>query len=141
MSQVYTKNKTGLRKENNMKVLKLLASKPLEEKVLIKEIDGELESLQNEVEGYIDFFEVNISGKFFNIILNDEGKLQQLKPNIAILHEGELVDLIVGDVLLVTVNDEGETIGLTEEEIFILSNYFSVNGVASSIGVLSFCEI
>lgn len=120
-----------------MKALKLTASLPLNKKVSVKELDGELESLQAEVQGTIDFFEISYGGKNFDIILNDEGKMIGLEPNIAIIHEGEIVDLIMGDVLIMKVDEEGATMGLSDEEISVLSEYFSSKGIFTSYGLLS----
>lgn len=124
-----------------MKVLKLTASQPLDKKVSVKEIDGELESLQAEVKGRIEYFELIYNGKSFDIVLNEEGKLNGLEPNIAVFHKEELIDIIVGDVLILKADEEGDSMGLTDEEITMLSAYFSTKGIFTNYGLLSVYNI
>ena len=81
--------------------------------VELLEIPSSLDSLQSQVEGFIEFLDVD--GKLAAII-NEEGKLKGLPHNpiataFAQQHCGIApYDIIVGNMLLVGSNDEGDTI-------------------------------
>ena len=82
-----------------------------------------LESLQEAVGGNIEV----VSHKNFSLFVNEEGKLLDLPPNeIATeIVKDSLAnyDFIAGDaVLLGGVDDEGETLGLSDEEIVGIIN-------------------
>lgn len=93
----------------------------------VQEIGTELEDLQKIVGGYIEipflgetFFENEI-----DVIINEEGKLiQGLKAEIAIVNEeqGKIIDIVYGNCIFASHDDEGNTIGLTEEQIKIVNN-------------------
>lgn len=105
-----------------MRVLKIEPNK------IIKEIEIEegLKSLQKEVDGFIEI--PHISEELYknniDIIINEEGKLDGLDPSIAVIDKetNETLDLLVGNVLFTGFTEEGETIGLTDEQISIIRN-------------------
>ena len=74
------------------------------------EIEHNLSTLQNYVGGLIDIVEIE---EDVVIIINDEGKLLGLSPNLVLY---EFRDIIVGDFLFVG-QKNGETISLSEEKI------------------------
>ena len=74
------------------------------------EIEHNLSTLQNYVGGLIDIVELEDD---VDIIINDEGKLLSLSPNLVLYEFG---DIIVGDFLVVG-QENGETISLSEEKI------------------------
>ena len=74
------------------------------------EIEHNLSTLQNYVGGLIDIVEIE---EDVVIIINDEGKLLGLSPNLVLY---EFRDIIVGDFLVVG-QKNGETISLSEEKI------------------------
>lgn len=75
----------------------------------------ELEDMQSMVGGYIECLHV---GNGVDMWLNDEGKLHGLPVNIVLgSSDREILDTIQGDVFFASANDEGETIGLTDEQI------------------------
>lgn len=90
-----------------------------------KEISNELEDLQKIVGGYI---EIPYLSKVFaengiDVIINEEGKfIEGLKPEIAIL-DGEtenLLDIVYGNCIFASHNEEGETTELNEEQLKII---------------------
>lgn len=105
-----------------MRVLKIEPNK------IIKEIEIKegLKSLQKEVDGFIEI--PHISEELYknniDIIINEEGKLDGLDPSIAVIDKetNETLDLLVGNVLFTGFTEEGETIGLTDEQISIIRN-------------------
>ena len=74
------------------------------------EIENNLSTLQKYVGGLIDIVEIE---EDVDIIINDEGKLLGLSPNLVLY---EFRDIIVGDFLVVG-QKNGETISLSEEKI------------------------
>ena len=83
-----------------------------------KEIGTKLEDLQEIVGGYIEI--PFLSKKFFDneidIIINEEGKLiDGLKAEIAIVSEehGNILDIVYGNCIFASHDDEGNTVGLT----------------------------
>ena len=79
-----------------------------------KEIDPGLESLQHEVDGYIEA--LSLDDDSF-IICNEEGKINGLELNRAIRDErGRIADIIAGTFLVVGSGEE-DFISLTPEQM------------------------
>lgn len=78
--------------------LKVLYIEPMKTPKIV-EIDGDLESMQNLVGGYIEEympFEDEVA-----IVCNDEGKINGLEPNRGIFDkEGEIQDIICGSFFI-----------------------------------------
>jgi hypothetical protein len=103
-----------------MKVL-VLSNGKLEE----KEIENGLEHLQKIVGGYIEI--PFLSKKFFDndidIIINEEGKLiEGMNPEIAVVNEaqGNIVDIVYGNCIFASHNEEGDTVSLNDEQMQIV---------------------
>lgn len=88
-------------------------------------IDGELEAMQNLVGGYIEPYPYNDD---IDIYLNEEGKLIGLKPNLKIIHDNMIVDVIVGTVFFAKVDEEGNTVSLELDECFRI--LFEIENIA-----------
>jgi hypothetical protein len=85
-----------------------------------KEINNTLEALQTEVGGYIEipFLSAKLNDNRIDMIINEEGKfIDGLKIEIAVVHQGRIMDLVFGNIVFASNDDEGNTIGLTEEQI------------------------
>ena len=102
-----------------MKVL-VLSNGNLEE----REISNDLGSLQKIVGGYI---EIPFLSNIFNengidVIINEEGKLiEGMQPEIALADKiGYVLDIIYGNCIFASHDEEGNTIGLNEEQIKII---------------------
>lgn len=105
-----------------MKVL-VLSNNELKE----KEIGTELEDLQEIVGGYIEI--PYLGGAFadngIDVIINEEGKfIEGLKPEIAIVQRGtnQVLDLVYGNCIFASHDDEGYTVGLTPEQMMVVVN-------------------
>lgn len=104
-----------------MKVL-VLSNGELKE----KDIKNELEELQKIVGGYIEF---PYLGKTFrdniiDVIINEEGKfIEGLKPEIAIIdnERGQVLDIVYGNCIFASHDEEGNTIALNDKQIKIVA--------------------
>jgi hypothetical protein len=99
-----------------MKVL-VLSNGQLEK----REIVTELEDLQKIVGGYIEvpFLSEVFQENVIDVIINEEGKfIEGLRPEMAIVDKRNraILDLVYGNCIFASHDDEGETIGLTEEQ-------------------------
>lgn len=100
----------------------------------VKDIENTLEALQKIVGGYI---EIPFLSKIFyqneiDIIINEEGKMiEGLKPEIAILENGsnKVLDVVMGNCLFASHDDEGNTVGLTDKQIEIVENELKMSGM------------
>lgn len=58
-----------------------------------------------------------------DLVLHEEGKVQQLQPSLLFLtNENRVVDYIAGNAILCTTDEEGNWVGLDEETIERVSN-------------------
>lgn len=92
----------------------------------MQEIGTELEDLQKIVGGYIEipFLGYKFRDNEIDVIINEEGKLiKGLKPEIAVVNEkqGNILDIVYGNCVFASHDEEGNTVGLTEEQIQIVT--------------------
>jgi hypothetical protein len=102
--------------------------------------DHTLKNMQSVVGGYLEAIRLGsvVEGREITIWLNEEGKLEQLEPNFAIVRKKglELLDVVVGDVLITSCDDEGNTVGLNDEELELVKSKFDFDyGLVSPIFV------
>lgn len=94
-------------------------------KLEVKEIENTLEELQKIVGGYI---EIPLLGGIFkkhniDTIINEEGKyIEGLNPEIALINSNtkQILDVVYGNCIFVSHDEEGNTIGLNEEQIKVV---------------------
>ncbi len=97
-----------------MKIL-VLSGGVLEE----REIKNTLEDLQKIVGGYIEipFLSRVFNENKINIIINEEGKfIEGLEPEIAVIKDGKILDIVYGNCVFASHDHEGNTIELNEEQ-------------------------
>ena len=99
-----------------MKVLVLSDGKFTE-----KEIDNQLEELQKIVGGYIEipFLSEVFNNNGIDVIINEEGKfIDGLKPEITVIYgeTGRVLDIIYGNCIFASHDQEGNTTELNEEQ-------------------------
>lgn len=76
-----------------------------------------LADMQHHVEGWITTaYAPKLAEANIDMFANDEGLLMHMQPNIGYM-VGSYPQMIVGPVVLVGHDDEGETIGLTDQQI------------------------
>lgn len=100
-----------------MEKIKVLVVEP-EKEPYIKEIDNTLEGLQNEVDGFIEVLELE---RHVDVILNEEGKINNLPFNRAVNN-----DVLCG-TFIVTGEKNGDTISLSDEMIDKYKEYFKLS--------------
>lgn len=104
-----------------MKTL-ILSNGKLEE----KEINGTLEELQSIVGGYIEIPYISdvFAKNDIDIIINEEGKfIEGLRPEIAIIDSEEIkiLDIVYGNCIFVSHDEEGNTVELNDSQVLIVS--------------------
>jgi hypothetical protein len=77
-------------------------------------VENSLEAFQSLVGGYIEVVRMENG---VDAIINEEGKLEDLEPNIALMYEGKMYDYIAGTAVLVAHDSEGETVSLTQQQV------------------------
>jgi len=89
-----------------------------------KEIENSLETMQEIVGGWIEraYMCERFIQERIDPIINEEGKLIGLEPQVAVLDRdgNRVLDLIMGNCVFVSHDDEGNTIGLTDRQINIV---------------------
>lgn len=89
-----------------------------------KEIENTLEALQEIVGGWIEipFISEKLYEEGIDIIINEEGKLIGLEPQIAIVQKGKnkVLDLVMGNCIFASHDEEGNTIGLNDRQIKVI---------------------
>lgn len=101
-----------------------------------KEIKNSLEELQSIVGGYIKF--PFLGNKFrdntIDVIINEEGKfIEGLKPEIAMVDREtkSILDIVYGNCIFASHDEEGNTIGLNDEQIKIIMEELQMNVLLS----------
>ena len=89
----------------------------------LKWIEDSLESLQEIVGGYIEMPNVSsLDEKGISMIINEEGKfISGLRPNAVFVDDhDEILDLVMGNIIYAAYDEEGNTVGLNDEQISYL---------------------
>lgn len=90
------------------------------------QIEEGLEAKQKVVKGDIQLLTFLIDGTEYDFYFNEEGKfIDECKECMALLHEGKLWDIIMGNIIVTKANDDGEDIGLTEEDMNKIEAFFN----------------
>lgn len=124
-----------------MKVL-ILSNNELKE----QEIENTLEALQEVVGGYIEipYLSETLAKNGIDVIINDEGKfIEGLRAEIAIVKDGtnEVLDVVMGNCIFASHNDEGDTVSLTNEQIAIVQNELKMEAVLTVNGKSSIAKV
>lgn len=99
-----------------------------------KKIANELEDLQKIVGGYIEvpFLTETFTKNGIDVIINEEGKfIEGLRPEIAIADKNtnRILDVVMGNCIFASHDEEGETIPLTEEQYKIVMTELRMSAV------------
>lgn len=99
--------------------------KKCNEPCFVKKVDKlELEDMQALVGGWIECLECNVgkdgSPRYVDMWINEEGKMHNLSPNLALTDGDKVVDVVMGDVFFTAHDGEGNTVGLSEFDIDLI---------------------
>ena len=98
----------------------------------ITEIGTKLHQLQAIVGGNIEmpFISKELSSMNIDIILNEEGKLEGLRPTVVLLDGDRIVDTLNGTVIFTSYDVNKESfISLTSQQVNFLSDYIRGNSM------------
>ena len=94
----------------------------------LRPFNEELHYLQDLVGGYLEHFIISdhLNDLHIDMWIDEEGKLKTLEPTWALLdQEDQLVDVIYGNCVFSKYNDEGETLGLSMDEVRIVEDFLT----------------
>lgn len=86
----------------------------------IEDIENTLEAKQAFVGGYIDVVALTDE---IDLVLNDDGKINNLPFNRVWLYEGKVFDLLCGNILACRHDSEGNFTSIKESDIPTILNY------------------
>ena len=101
-------------------VYKGIDEKKMNRQVEVRPFDDALEYLQGLVGGYIEHYVIDskLDHNFIDMWIDDEGKLKDgLAPTFALMHEGKLYDVIFGNCVFSKYDLDGNTLGLTPDDV------------------------
>ena len=104
-----------------------------------RDINNELEDLQKIVGGYIEipYLKEIFTKNGIDVIINEEGKfIEGLRPEIAVVDNltGDVFDVIMGNCIFASHDEEGATIPLNEEQYKIVMNELGTSGMINYKG-------
>lgn len=106
--------------ETKNELITVIIKQPGENPEVVANFDNSLKGYQKAVDGYIETIRFPGMEDQMDIILNDEGKLRGLEPNIVI---PEYKDVVVGTIIVVGVTPDLDWRSLTQDEIDYATDY------------------
>lgn len=85
--------------------------------------------IRETVGGYIEHVPLASLGNI-DLWCNEEGKLMDLEPTIALMHDGKVYDIVCGKVCFLRHDSLGNTRSLKDKDIEFLQNKFKEDGIA-----------
>ncbi len=64
-----------------------------------------------------------------DVIVNEEGKINGSAPNRFLLHDGKLVDILFGNILLTDSDQDGNTVSLSKDKLEKYRRIFSQRAI------------
>lgn len=105
----------------------------------VKEIN--LEYMQSVVDGLIEipYLSEYLYKLGVDIVINEEGKINGLDPNMLVFNNKmEIADVLMGDILFASSNDDGKSIGLSNEQIEGVMKIFKENVAITNLGSFNY---
>lgn len=130
--------------ENRNKIL-VLDCETLE--FVVKELPNNevgYEVLSREVGGYIEHvtYDEDFANRRIDMWIDEEGKLKGLNPTVAVVDENSvMMDILVGNVVFTTCDLEGDSFGLTDEEIGFIKTKFGTAYMRNAANIEEVREI
>ncbi|MBL5830871.1 DUF3846 domain-containing protein [Bacillus sporothermodurans] len=95
---------------------------PVIEQFEVKSEQDTYNIIKNAVGGYVEALRLSDTCTLW---VNEEGKINDLKPNFQLLDRAGIPqDYVVGNVIFTGVDDNGSTVGLTEEDLKLIEKRF-----------------
>lgn len=91
----------------------------------VKEVPNALESLQSIVGGYIESVRLKADGFKYVVLVNEEGKLKGLQPNLVWMG-----DVLVGPAVFTKSDDEGAFVSLDDDDVVRVKTWATVSRFA-----------
>lgn len=94
----------------------------------IEPFKEDLQSLQKQVGGYIEHFDISkeLYTHHIDMWIDEEGKFKDKKPTFILCDsDGEMVDIIVGNCVFTRFTSSGNTLGLRQKDIEIVGNWLN----------------
>lgn len=108
--------------------------------ISVKEVENfDLDFMQNCVGGYIERILIaSLEEKHIDVYCNEEGKFNNLPATLYLLADEKIYDVVVGDVLFCKFDDEGNSLGLDEEDIVYLKDLLGRHKIFAKYGILPY---
>lgn len=107
----------------------------------VEDIPNTLDALQEIVGGYIEipYISNDLYKNGIDIIINDEGKLiDGMNKEIAVVEKstGKVLDIIFGNCIFASHDEEGETVGLTEDQMDVIGKLLGNSAMLNDYSVV-----
>ena len=86
-------------------------------------VENTVDMIRNYVGGYIEAIRIRDDIVMW---INEEGKIEDLPYNFALGHNGKIYDYIVGNAIFTGLDEEGNTVTLTNEMARYILSIFKV---------------
>lgn len=100
--------------------------------------------LRDNVEGSIEHISwiKAFDERGIDLWINDEGKLIDLDPTVALFDDGNIVEVLNGNIVFSRYDSDGKTLPLTDEDITFIKNYMNkTSGVIRYISNITGTEL
>ena len=103
----------------------------------VMEIENDLKEIQEFVGGYIEvpFVSSGLSDRNIVAVVNEEASIEGLKPTLALVRNGQVAGCLLGQLFFCSTED-GEFIGLNDEQVEYLMNHIVVGGASNNEGLV-----
>lgn len=102
----------------------------------VMEIENELKDLQGFVGGHIEvpFISPALRDRNIVVVVNEEGKLRGSQPTLALVHDGEVIDCLVGQLFFCS-TDKDDFASLNDEQIKYIMDNIVFDGASNNDGL------
>ena len=82
----------------------------------------------------VERIQFEFDGELYDMWLDEEGKFKDLYPTFPLFHNNKIYDVVVGNVVIMSTDEEGECIGLPDDVIgkMISSNFFEKKALVAN---------
>lgn len=107
----------------------------------LEDIPNTLDAIQEIVGGYIEipYISNDLYKNGIDVIINDEGKLiDGMNKEIAIVEKstGKVLDIIFGNCIFASHDEEGETVGLTEDQMDVIGKLLDNSAMLNDYSIV-----